>query len=129
MNGFIIATRLGDSYKYSKSFGSSHIGFFLLMSGLILLLSIGWYYWFQQKEKKLKQAVKKKKVSLFQELCHLHKITVVEKKLLQQAIHANSLKQSALAFLDPVILSQQAEKSETNTDQWIRLKEKLFGSD
>jgi len=129
MNWFIIATKLGDSYKSSNSSGPSNSWAFFLVGGMILLLSVGWYYWNQQQKKKTKQVTKKKKLSLFQELCSLHKISALEKGLLQKVIHQNSLKPAALAFLDPAILSQQAEKDEADADKWITLKEKLFGSD
>ncbi len=126
MNWFIIATLMGDSYRKSRSSSSSMNWLFLLVGVAVVLLAVGWYFW-DQKQKKTKQVVKKKSISLFQELCNLHQLTSSEQTLLQQAVHGHSIKQGALAFLDPAILSHQAEQNQSESQQWIDLKTKLFG--
>ncbi len=126
MHWIVIASRLGDSYKHSKGGGSS-IWIFMIVGGAMLLMGAGWYLW-DQKQKKSKPVAKKKTVSLFQELCKLHRLTSSETELLQQAIHHNSLKQGAVAFLDPNILIQQATNHEADAEKWVALREKLFGA-
>ena len=118
---------LGDAFRRhserSNSLSENWIVFGLI--GGIVLLWLALNVW--EKYRKRASGKGSSPKSLFAELCHVHQLSRVERALLQKTVEQLGLSQPAFVFVEPRLLMEMADNSETEPRAFSALGRKLFG--
>jgi hypothetical protein len=83
------------------------------------------HYWGRYRDRILRNGDSPQ--SLFLELCHVHRLSRLEKTLLMQAATAAKLAEPAIAFVNPQVLGAMKGSVSADVQERRVLMEKLFG--
>lgn len=128
-NWLLLASDLGRAFQAHsrRSTSVNYLLWFVAAAAVVAAFLAALYY--VDRRRVLKTVKKDAEELLFHELCRVHGLTAAESRLLLKLAESSGQARRSDLFVDPAALNAAVDRGNSDSDRYVGLRRKLFGSE